>query len=83
MPATKSTIAFALAVTGCLMLTATAGMAFGPPGGGGHGRPLGPICDASCQANKARPIPRPTATNGSPGATPGGMQRPDRNRRLN
>jgi hypothetical protein len=72
-----------LAVTGSLMLTAMTGTAFAqhPPGGGWHPKPT---CDASCQANKARPIPRPTATNaGSTGATAGGMQRPDRNRRLN
>jgi hypothetical protein len=74
MSATKSTIGFALAVTGSLMLTATAGTAFarGPV----------PICDDACQAHR-RPIPRPTATNAGTGVTPGGMQRPDRNRRLN
>jgi hypothetical protein len=83
MSATRSTIGFALAVTGSLMLTAAAGTAFADPHGGrGVGHPP-PICDASCQANKARPIPRPTATNGSTGATPGGVQRPDNNRRLN
>lgn len=83
MPATKSTIGFALAVTGSLMLTAMTGTAFARspfPTGGRHP----PTCDASCQANKARPIPRPTATNaGSAGATAGGAQRPDSNRRLN
>ena len=82
MPATKSTIGFALAVTGSLMLTATAGPAFADPHGGrGVGHPP-PICDASCQAHRL-PIPRPTATNAGTGVTPGGMQRPDRNRRLN
>jgi hypothetical protein len=83
MPATRSTIAFALAVTGSLMLTAMTGTAFAGGQSGQHGYHP-PICDASCQANKARPIPRPTATNaGSAGATAGGVQRPDRNRRLN
>jgi hypothetical protein len=83
MPATKSTIGFALAVTGSLMLTAMTGTAFAQGHGGSHFHPA-PICDASCQANKARPIPRPTATNaGSAGATAGGVQRPDSNRRLN
>ena len=79
MPASRSTFGFALAVTGSLMLTATAGTAFArgpiphPP----------PICDASCQANKARPIPRPTATNAGNNAITGGVQHPDSNRRLN
>ena len=80
MSATRSTIGFALAVTGSLMLTATAGPAFAQYHGSQH-HPT--TCDASCQANKARPIPRPTATDGSTGATAGGAQRPDSNRRLN
>jgi hypothetical protein len=81
MPATKSTIGFALAVTGSLMLTAMTGTAFAGGQSGQHGYQP-PICDASCQAHRL-PIPRPTATNAGTGVTPGGMQRPDRNRRLN
>jgi hypothetical protein len=82
MPATRSTFGFALAVTGSLMLTAMTGTAFAGGPGGQHGYHP-PICDASCQANKARPIPRPTATNAGSAGVPGGMQRPDSNRRMN
>lgn len=82
MPATKSTIGFALAVTGGLMLTAMTGPAFAGGQSGQHGYQP-PVCDASCQANKARPVPRPTATNAGSRDSAGGMQRPDSNRRLN
>ena len=68
MPATKSTIGLALAVTCSLMLTSMMGPAFA----------RGPIYDPV-----PRPIPRPTATNANKGVTAGGVQRPDRNRRLN
>jgi hypothetical protein len=60
MPATKRTIGFALAVTGGLMLTAMTGTAFARSATP-HSPPI--YCDASCQANHARPIPRPPATN--------------------
>lgn len=79
MPATRSTIGFALAVTGSLMLTAMTGTAFAR---GPIFHPA-PTCDASCQANKARPVPGPTATGASQGGAPGGAQRPNSTRRPN
>ena len=61
------------AIAGSLMLGAASAQSFGPPG---RFHP-GPMCDASCQANKAKPPVKlqagkstGAATNGNKGLRP-------------